>query len=312
MKKRWIPIFMLVLALLLTSCGNNPESSDPAKTDQTKSSTEKAKVSTKTTDAPVEVTPHMEIDLGKTTEQLIADTDGFRLMLTEVVKQSDESIDLKFVGENKTDHEISFSSGDVYVNGVHSDAIAFLTADPKQTVEFSVNVFEDYTLQGLEISDYTEIEINWEVLNLKDLKYMYRGALRLYPKGMDKAERYVPDHSSHLLLLENEWIRLWAMDLETIPSYGEKLTLYAESKIDYTIRLNTDEVLVNGKEMFGFIGDLIHPGKDRVFNFLFPYAEMEAKQIKEIQSIKFTLYSTYLDNLTKKYFEEDIEIKIEG
>lgn len=192
---------------------------------------------------------------------------------------------------NKTDKNLTFSMNDVTVND--------LMLDPWWSMEVAAGKrsHSPVVWMGTEMTDYnigdvTKISFaltamdwsDWESVDLAGV------STTIYPMGEEAAASYQrPAQDTDIILLDNEYVTVTVTGIDAEGLLGYTVMLYVQSKSDIALRVDADDVSVNGFILDPYWAVELIPGKSTYSSMSWFAGDLEFNGITTVETITMTL-----------------------
>ncbi len=199
-----------------------------------------------------------------TEEIVLIDNKDCAVVLTGIEPDAMMGYTLKVRLENKSkDVTYMFAVQDATINGLQSDPFfaAEVAAGKKSNEEIW---FDSEELAEVGLTDITDIELFFDVYDTDDweAESVATETVHVYPNGKDKATVYKREaKSSDVVLVDNQYVTVTAIDGEYDDIWGYSLNLFLENKTDTTVMFTVDDVAVNGFMVDPFYATTVPAGR---------------------------------------------------
>ena len=276
MKKIWIVLLPLLLALLLTACGTEPEIPPPTEGD---SFTETALLS----------------------EELY----GVTLIGIEPDGLMGYTLELRL--ENRSQADCSFSLDGMAVNGLQVTAFMRVPVSAGLSVIQEVSIVEK--LDTLGISTPTDLQLALRVSNADSTAALTQKVAHYYPLGESRAEVFVREtRESDTVLVDNEQLTVIVTGYREDRIFGYTAELYLVNKTDTDVIFQIGEAAVNGHAIDPYYATLVMAGAAFFDEVSWNTVDMEAAGITDVEELAFSLEAKAFPGDTV-YLEKDVTLQ---
>lgn len=314
MKKRFTLLLVLLLALGSAAGCSGASGDGPAETGSSVSAEADTREETENT-----VSGAKEFDFE---EMTVLDTEECAVKITAVGEETDEytgeeKFSLTVNMENKTpDRTFCFRADSLSVNGLVTSAY-FSSADilPQKKANEKVEI-DLGELKALGVTDVTDIEIFFSVVNTEDYSNVAWQAVHVYPYGEEKAASYIREtKDTDVIFADNE------LATGTVVGYGPQsdygfgtdvytAELFLQNTSDQDLLYTFSDMSVNGymvEPYINFVDRIYIPaGECGFMSLVWEKETLESCGIETMESLGFT-YSAESYNRENKSLVDDRE-----
>lgn len=276
MKKRWIRLVCIILAVCfyaVLAMGSSPSGGE---TESTQEETEEQVERTYTI-----------------ADEIIVDNEycTFKIVKAEV----DElwGFQLRAFCENKTeDKTLMFTLDGVSVNGYMCDPFYASEVASGKKSNGTIN-FYDF-LEEMETPMADEIVFTLRVYNSDDWSEddIVNERFVIYPTGLSEDEIEYPERrttETEKVLVDDENITIVVLDTEVDDFWGYTVNCYFENKTDKLLMFSWDDVSVNGFMIDPFFAARVTPGMRCYTSASFSDSDFEENGITSVEEIEFLM-----------------------
>lgn len=218
---------------------------------------------------------------------------------------------VKTVLENKSsDKEYMYSVESASVNGVQIDPFFASTVSAGKKSNESVS-FSDSSFEGIEIGNFTDIEITFRVYDNDDwmADNVAHETIHIYPNGEENITLYSrAPQKNDIVIADNENVKVTVIGYEKDDIWGYNVKVFLENKTDQEVMFSIDEASVNGYMADPFYAQSVIPGKC-AFGFIeWDSITLEENGVKEVEEIEFVLKAYDSNSFSTDFFSEKIKL----
>ena len=279
---------LLAAAVLLASCGTEPETETKAQMEGVQSP---VAVETETTaQTPKEPEPaEPEPEAPQEWDLLLVDEAGVRITAKGFDEGGYFGPELKLLIENNTGENITVQAQDVSVNGFMTEVmLSAEVANGKKANDGMALSLSDMAAWGTEI--LADMEFSFHIFTTEDWEtYLDTAPIQLttgaaedyiYKTDMPGKELYASDNFRAVLLGVSQDGSI----------FGPSIDLYLENNSDRPITVQARDVSVNGFMSEVFFSCEIMPGKKAIDQFTFVGSSLEENGITVIEETEFSFH----------------------
>lgn len=239
------------------------------------------------TEAPETDPPATEAAESALDEVVVYDDGTFKLTAKGIDYSGDYSVDIKFLAENTSDRNVSFSGDYFTINGItmYCFFYAEVAAGKKANCRMEINrdYLEAYGIDQIAtiVAHDTRIYDSDEYDTIADFQFSLATSIAdTYQQVIDDSGEVIYDQDGIVIkyrgIIESEYS-------------GEELMFYVENNTDRDMTITVDNVSVNGFMVYGFLTVHAYSGCVAYETMDFSTSDMEENEIETIEEVGFTL-----------------------
>lgn len=242
-------------------------------------------------------------------ETVVVDNEFCKITITDIVPDNSMGYTLNVSLENKGAQTYTFGVGDTAINGVQCMAMFSQDVGAGKKANEEIVFFEE-DFYGNDIGEYTDVKLEFIAYD-DEYNEVMSETVHVYPCGEENAATYVrEDKETDVVIVDNEYVKVIVTDYtyDKHTSYSEYCAnLYIESKTDYIISVDTDDVSVNGYMIDPYYAEYIYPGNTVFSSVAWDESEFDENGIKEVEEIEFILNicNPNAESYTEYYLSQD-------
>lgn len=273
MKKRMIIAF-LVLAIGLTACGNNQDSTQDNTNSQSNSEGESTEQSSE---------DEFEIETpGAYEGEVLCDNDNYTIIVDKIEVDEDFMMTLSII--NKASHDIRFLINEPAINGLMYDkSPEFVSVKKGETKKHEIEIRESW-LKKYDMRRITEVFYTIEATNQGTEQFMGTELCASYPYREAEYFEYEPK-ATDVLVVDTEEYRVYA-GLEVNGS-SAKVQMYAQNNTDKTVRIGGMYPAVNNRmlSLDSNVATYVAPGKCAITTTTIGKDDLESVGMEKVEDI---------------------------
>lgn len=238
-------------------------------------------------------------------ELTLIDNDECAIVLTGIEPDNTMGYTLQLRLENKSeDKNYMFSVLDATVNGLKSDPYfaSEVAAGKKANEELW---FDSEELAAIGLVDFTDIQLFFNVYDSDDwaADAVAEETVHIYPNGEASATTYTrKDTSSDVVLVDNDYVKVVAIDAGLDDIWGYQLNLFFVNKTDTTVMFATEDEALNGYMADPYFAMTVPAGCSAFDSVDWGLTTLEENAITDVETIELTLIAYDDEDYSADYF----------
>lgn len=224
-------------------------------------------------------------------EVVIADNERYTIKITDCTYDRYGDCELKVYIENKSeDIQYRFGLENISVDGLQCHAYfgEYVNAGRKANKTISIS---DSMLKGVGITDFTDIELLFEVYDANDWTAdNYYEIGHVYPKGEENVKTYVrATNESDVVLMDNEYTTIILTGYKESNIFGDTMDLFIINKAEESLTFTAEDASINGVMSSPYWSTTLAAGKCTYSSMSWWDATLYQYGIKEFDVFEYTL-----------------------
>lgn len=273
---RRILTFALVtaLAISVTACGGNGESSSDSKTGSI--STENNSDGNTNSDVTVE-------------EQVLFDQDGVSVTLKGMDADGFWGPELQLETNNTTDKTVMVSARDTSINGIMMDPMFSISVAPGKISNDAMSVFGS-SLKNAGVETIQTVELKFGVTDDETWESLFEtDYITINTSAAGTFEQTYNDEGTEVY--SDDSFRIVAQKLDSDESFwGADIYLYIENNSDKTVTIQSRDTSINGYMVDPMFSVTITPGKKAFSTITFLESDLESNGIENIDTMETSFH----------------------
>lgn len=208
--------------------------------------------------------------------------------------------------KNKSDVELTISSGMTVVDGLTCDGVVYTTVGAGEELNDTLYV-DAYIPDGEPACTYSEVKMELRIYDSENYSDdETRTTLTFHPTGKSSIDQYTREaKDTDVLLVDNDYVTVWLIAEENDDIFGYSGWLYMVSKTDLDLEFETENENVDGAGTSGYVSSNL--AGNTVCYAELSFFDEDYESLMEAEDVSLTLIAKVVrDWFGDNVFEENI------